>query len=355
MPSATPASPWWENALISDPIHVLALLLGILATVFALQRTRFRVVYRVIPILVFCYFVPTILSNTGVIPSSAPSESAPSYPLYAFIMDWLLPSSLLLLVLAVDVRAILRLGKPALVLFLTAAVSVTVGGPLAYLGLGWLVDDVHASQVWRGLAALCGSWIGGGANFAAIGRSVEMSSEMFGVIVVIDVAISNLWLMVLLFFADRHRAMDASIGADSSAVDDVQARAEAFASDIAAPTDLPALLSIAALSFGGTALASVGAEALVDVVPKNDILSAFAWKIMLVTALGLGVVVHAAAAAGGQGSEQGRSDVPVPARRVDRREGRFPRHRRPAKPAADRDLRAVDGDARDRDARPYVG
>ncbi len=285
-PPQTPA-PWWSESLVAEPVPVLAVLLGLLGLVFLLAKTRLAVVYRFVPILVFCYFLPTALSNTGVIPGAPPAAGLPGYPLYAFIMDWLLPASLLLLILAIDVPAILRLGRHALLLFATAAISVTVGGPLAYLLLGWLIAPEHADAAWRGLAALSGSWIGGGANFAAIGRNFAISDAMFGVIVVVDVAVANAWMVALLFFAARNKTMDARIGADRSAVDDVQRRAEEYEAQIAAPTDLPALLTIAALGIGGAVLASVGADLLFAVVPENDILGRFAWKIVLVTLLGL--------------------------------------------------------------------
>lgn len=289
MPTALQATPdpWWSSALLSHPVHVLAVLLGVLALIFATNHTPFRAVYKFVPILVFCYFVPTALSNTGVIPSAPPQKGMEGFPLYDFVMDWLLPASLLLLILAVDVKAILGLGRNALLLFLTAVVSIVLGGPLALLALGWMFDGEQASAAWRGLAALSGSWIGGGANFAAIGKSVEVSDAMLGVIVVVDVAIANVWMIFLLYFADRHRSMDAKIGADTRSVDEVREKAESYHAQIAAPTDLPALLAILAIGFVGTAIASEAAKALTAVIPENDILREFTWKIILVTLFGL--------------------------------------------------------------------
>ncbi len=298
------STPWWEDAAIHEPVHVLALLFAVLATVFAVQKTRFGAVFKIVPILVFCYFVPTLLSNTGIIPSAPPAKGQPGFPLYGFIMDWLLPASLLLLILAVDVKAILGLGRPALVMFLTAVASIVVGGPLAVLALGWMFDAEQADAAWRGLAALSGSWIGGGANFAAIGESVQVSAETLGVIVVVDVAIANVWMIALLYFADRHEPMDRAIGADVRAVDEVRRKAEAYHADVAAPTDLPALLAMAAVAFGGTVLASELGAFLTGALPKNDILGAFAWKIILVTTLGLGLSFTPLRALEGKGASR---------------------------------------------------
>ncbi len=79
MPHA--ADPWWSTSLVSHPVHVAALLLAVLALIFAANRTKLRAVYKVVPILVFCYFVPTALSNSGVIPSVPPTEDLPTFPL----------------------------------------------------------------------------------------------------------------------------------------------------------------------------------------------------------------------------------------------------------------------------------
>ena len=108
--------------LISSPLGVLATLLFVLAGLFMLQRhpagARF---FSVVPLLVFCYFVPTLLSNTGVIPLE--SET------YTFIRRIVLPASLLLLVLATDIPAVISLGRDAVVLFLAGTASIALGGP----------------------------------------------------------------------------------------------------------------------------------------------------------------------------------------------------------------------------------
>ena len=169
--------------MISSPQGVLATLLFILAALHALNRHPVAArVFNVIPLIAFCYFVPTVLSNTGILPME--SET------YTFIRRILLPASLLLLVLSTDIPAVISLGRDAVVLFLAGAVSIAVGGPLAFLALGWMFPTEALDQAWRGLAALTGSWIGGGANFVAIGESVGADAATLGTMVVVDVAMA---------------------------------------------------------------------------------------------------------------------------------------------------------------------
>lgn len=268
--------------LITGPVHVLAVLLAVLALLFVASRTRLgKRVFGVVPLLLFCYFVPTTLSNTGVIPSES------GFPLYGFVMQWLLPSSLLLLVMAVDIPAILRLGRSVLILFATAIVSIVLAGPLALLLLGWLFEPESLEQAWRGLAALSGSWIGGGANMLSIKESVQAGDDVFAAIVVVDVAVAEAWTAVLFVFAAREQRMDAAIGADRRSLDHLVERAQTYQKKVNRPTDLASLLAIFALAFGATVLAHEASLWLEANVAKNDVLRAFTWKVLLITAAGI--------------------------------------------------------------------
>ena len=259
---------------------VLAVLVAVLAGLFSLNTTAAGTrVFKVVPLLVFAYFVPTALSNTGIIPVAS------DFTLYAFVKTWLLPASLVLLVLSVDVPAILGLGRSAVALFLAATISIVIGGPLALWILGGLIPAEMGDQAWKGLAALCGSWIGGGANFTAIGESVGATDSTLSLMVVIDVAVANVWMAFLLGFAGREKAMDEKLGADRTAIDRVRKKIEAFQAEVSRPTNLPDLLSMLALAFGATALS----RWLAPQLPQSDIVSEFTWVIILVTTIAMGL------------------------------------------------------------------
>ncbi len=275
-----------SEALIEDPVPLAAFLLVILALLFAADRHPVvGRVFKVVPLLVFAYFVPALFSNTGVIPTQS--------PLYDFVKQWLLPASLLLLTLSVDIPGILRLGPKVLVLFLTATASIVVGGPLAFLAVGLVAPEAVGAlgeEGWKGLAALSGSWIGGGANFVAIGESVGVQDATLGLMVVVDVAIANVWTGVLLWFAGRARRMDERIAADDRAIEELRHKVESYRAQVARPTNLADLLAILAIGIGGTALAAAitrpeGAwPGLPDIDP---VVTGFTWIVILVTAFGV--------------------------------------------------------------------
>jgi uncharacterized membrane protein len=263
--------------MIQSPIAVLSALLFVLASLFAFARHPYGVrLFRIVPLLVFCYFVPALLSNVGIIP--AESE------VYTFIRRVLLPASLVLLVLSTDIPAVLSLGRDAVLLFLAGTASIAAGGPLAFLALGWMFPTAALDQAWRGLAALCGSWIGGGANFVAVGESAGALPATMSLMVVVDVAVANVWMAVLLWFAGRERRMDEAIGADRRRIEDVRARVERYQAEVARPANLADLLLIVAIGIGTTGIVTWVAGYLPDI---GTIVNGFTWVVCLVTAVGV--------------------------------------------------------------------
>jgi len=263
--------------LIQSPMAVLAVLLAVLALLFFAERHPVvGRVFKVLPILVLVYFVPTLLSNTGIIPTKS--------DLYGFVSAYLLPTSLVLQVLSMDLPAISRLGRSAVVLFLAGTAGIILGGPIAYLLLGWLVPAGLGDQAWKGLAALSGSWIGGSANFVAIGQSIGTREDVLSMMVVVDVGVSNMWTAVLLYFAGRELAMDTRMGADRSAIDVVRGQMERFQASVLRPASLTDLVWILTLGFGTTVVCTALAKALPDI---GTIITGFTWVVLLVTTVGV--------------------------------------------------------------------
>lgn len=268
-----------STPLIASDLGIIAVLLTVLALLFlADTRPAGRALFTRIPLLVFAYFLPAVLSNVGIIPLDA--------PVYTFVKKVLLPASLVLLVIAVDVPAIFRLGRDAVVLLLAGTAGIVLGGPLAWLLCGWMVPPELGDQAWKGLAALSGSWIGGGANFVAIGESVGATPETMSLMVVVDVAVANVWMAILLGFAGREEEMDAAIAADRTRIDTLRERIEEYRSLVMRPTALADLLAMMALALGITWIATEASHVL---PPLGDLFSPFTWVVIVATTLALGL------------------------------------------------------------------
>jgi uncharacterized membrane protein len=257
--------------LINDPAGVLAALLAILAAIFWFGETGpGRRLFGVVPRLVFCYFIPTTLTTLGILPESS--------PLYDWIKTFLLPASLVLLILALDVPGILRLGPRAVIMLLAGTTGVVVGAPIAL----WLFSSLVPPDTWQGMTALSGSWIGGGANMVALAQIAGTSESMFGMMVIVDVAVANIWMGVLLYMAGQADRIDRWTGADTSAIEDLKRRVTEFQEKTTRVPQLQDLIMIVAIGFGGMWVATLAAQPLEQWAP---FFSATVWKMVVVTAL----------------------------------------------------------------------
>ncbi|MHC4380611.1 MAG: DUF819 family protein, partial [Planctomycetota bacterium] len=165
-------------------------------------------------------------------------------------------------------------------------------GPVALFLCQGFLPEGSLDQAWRGLSALAGSWIGGGANMIALQEHAEAGSDVMGAIIVVDVFVANVWMAVLLWFAGREKTADEGIGADRSSLDAVQEKVEAYEATISRPTDLGSLLMICALGIGGSVLAralggSIDDWVQVELPTLGKYIKGFTWIVLLVSFFGL--------------------------------------------------------------------
>ena len=95
-----------ETPLITNDAVVLGILLGILALVFITASSKlpfWKKFYTIVPSLLLCYFLPSVLNSLGVI-------SGDESNLYFVASRYLLPSALVLLTLSTDLKGMFRLG-----------------------------------------------------------------------------------------------------------------------------------------------------------------------------------------------------------------------------------------------------
>lgn len=276
--------------LITSDVGVLGILLAILAFLFWFNGTKpGGKIFSIVPMLVFCYFVPTTLTTLGVLPDAS--------PVYSWIKTYLLPASLVLLILALDLPGIVKLGPKAIIMLLAGTAGVVIGGPVALFIVQAVMPESMAlpEDTWRGLTALSGSWIGGGANFVALGQIAEATDSMIALMVIVDVAIANIWMGVLLFMAGKDKQIDKMTGANTAAIEELKQRVSAFQEKTARIPTLADFLVMLSIAFVGTWLAMRGGEWLEPVVSFSTdaagktvpLFGAVVWKFILVTSIAL--------------------------------------------------------------------
>lgn len=282
--------------LVTNDAVVLGLLALILGFVFWTEQSEhpfWKKFYGWVPGLLLCYFLPSLLNSFGVVDASTSN-------LYFVSSRYLLPATLILLTLSVDLPAIMRLGWKALAMFLTGTVGIVIGGPIALMIVGAVSPETVGGggpdAVWRGLTTVAGSWIGGGANQTAMKEVFEVSDELFSQMVTVDVVWANLWMAILLFLAGRATAIDRRTGADTSAIEALKARVEAFHEEHQRPLNLPDLMFIIAIGFGFTGLAHALGGGIAGWIAESapglerlSLTSTFFWIVVIATTVGVGL------------------------------------------------------------------
>lgn len=280
--------------LITNDATVLGLLSLILGFVFYSSNSQhpiWRKFYQYVPALLMCYLLPSLLNTFGIV--SAEMSKVDDVAKY-----YLLPACLVLLTLSIDIKAIAALGNKAIIMFFTGTVGVVIGGPIALLAISaiWpeLLGVTGPDAVWRGMAALAGSWIGGGANMLAMKEIYGADGKIFTIMVTVDIVVANLWMACLLYFAANHKRIDAKSGADTSGIDKLIDRVDAFERKHARRPELKDFIFILAIAFGAAGFAHLAADFLVPYFQTNfpelnkfSLHSKLFWIIVLVTTVGL--------------------------------------------------------------------
>ena len=282
------------HALITNDAIVLGLLMAILMIIFktsSSSRPIFVKFYKYVPALLLCYFVPSIFNSMGVI-------NGEESQLYFMASRYLLPASLALLTISVDLGEIRKLGFKAVIMFFAGTVGIIIGGPIAILLTSIIAPDVVGGvgpeAVWRGMTTIAGSWIGGGANQAAMYEMFKPSNDLYSTSIAVDVIVANIWMAFLLYGAARSSRLDKFFKADASAIDHVKERVEAYRAKIAKIPTLSDTISVLAVGFVAMAIGHIAAGLIAPYLETNypilidySLTNRFFWLVIVATLVGL--------------------------------------------------------------------
>lgn len=328
--------------LFTNDAVVLGLLMAVLAFIFhtsSLDSPGWKKFYTYVPSLLLCYFIPALLNwplgliaphwyEAGVydfaqsvgltltqdmnyneitslfeengIDKSLYKGFQGHSQLYFVASRYLLPASLLLLCLGIDLKGLINLGPKALIMFGAATVGIIIGGPIALLVASKLMPGVIGAdpdELWRGLSTIAGSWIGGGANQAAMKEIYEVGDNLFGIMIVIDVIVANIWMAFLLYGAKISDKIDKKIGADNSAITALKNTLSDYRASVLRIPTTNDLFYILAIAFGGVGLSHLLSNILVPFFTQykatlismklTSLMSGFFWLVVFATTIGV--------------------------------------------------------------------
>jgi len=170
--------------MITEPLTIFLVLA---AVVFVAVQLENRVpLFRALGSALTGILLGMVLSNTGILPGESPT--------YSFLMGDGVYFGIALILLSVDLRSVLQAGPGMLVAFGIGALGTAVG---AITG-GFLLAGLVGPETWKLSGQFTGTYTGGGANFAALGRAFDTSPDLFSAATAADVIITAIWMMVCL-------------------------------------------------------------------------------------------------------------------------------------------------------------
>ena len=283
-----------NEALIQNDAVIFGILFLMLGAVFYTSNSKFwfwKKFYSWIPSVLICYFLPSLLYSFGIID---PSKSN----LYFMASRYLLPTSLVLLTISVDVKELIKLGPKSIIMFFTGTAGIIIGGPLGLLLISYVAPEVinapPTEEIWRGMSTIAGSWIGGSANQAAMKEVFEVGGELFSKMVVVDIIMGNLWLALLMLGIGQNKKINKLLNADDRAIENLKNRITGFQKRSLKTASLSDIVKILAVGFGCMGLSHFLSDLVAPQLSTNfpelqnySLTSGFFWIVVLAATLGL--------------------------------------------------------------------
>ncbi len=259
--------------MLSSPFAILAALASLVAVVFQLaERPTLEPLFRRLPPVFWVYALPMLATSAGLLPATS--------PLYGALSRFLLPASLALILLSSDLRAVARLGPRALAAMAAAAVGIASGSLVSFLLFGRALGE----GAWKVYAALTGTWIGGSANLVAVATALGIPADAQGIAILIDTVVAYSWMAFLIYLSGRQAALDRRLRADRAEVAAIGARVAGRLEHDRRPTSTADATLLVGLAL---ALAAFAMEIGRRLPQVGEVLSPFAWGILILTSVGL--------------------------------------------------------------------
>lgn len=122
------------------------------------------------------------LSNAGLVAAKS--------PVYAFIAGPLTSLAIVWLLLAVDLRDLRRAGPRMLAAFGLGVLGTVLGALAATVAF----RSSFGADAWKLAGTLTGTYSGGGLNFVAVGRAVELPESLFAAATAADNVLTAVWI-----------------------------------------------------------------------------------------------------------------------------------------------------------------
>lgn len=264
--------------MINDGFLYIAVLITIAALLVnapkILTTAGWQSFFKFVPPVVLIYLIMMVCCTFRLWDLSATSQ------VYGELKNPLLYTMIFLMLLRCDLRKIIKLGPKMLIGFFAATFSIGLGFVVTYA----IMHNLLGEGAWKSLAALCGSWMGGGGNMLAIQAALDVDEGAMAYALVIDSFVAVIHVMFLLWVIGFAKKFNSWTKSDTRAIDEVGRSLEEEANIKSGQITFHNIILLLGMGFLVASLCeAVGVYA-------NSVLTFFdktTWTVLIITLLGV--------------------------------------------------------------------
>ncbi len=230
--------------------------------------------FKFVPPVVLIYLVMMLCCTFKLWDLSYTSE------IYGQLKNPLLYTMIFLMLLRCDLRKIIKLGPKMLIGFFAATFSIGLGFVITYA----IMHDLLGEGAWKSLAALCGSWMGGGGNMLAIQAALDVDEGAMAYALVVDSFAAVIHVMFLLWVIGFSNKFNKWTKSDTRLIDEVGRSLEEEAKIKSGKINFHNILFLLGLGFLVASLCQglgVYANSIIPIFDKTT------WTVLVITLLGV--------------------------------------------------------------------
>ena len=167
--------------MIDSPLALLAFMFLVVALARTLEK-HFKVIEKISSAVV-CTLLGITLANIGVIPHNS--------VIHQGVYELAVPYAIVLVILSSRLADLKKAGSRLIICYGLAALGSFAGAFVASL----LFNSVLGEETWKLGGTFAGAFVGGGMNFAAVARGLEMTPNLFAAAFVADNLSTVPWLL----------------------------------------------------------------------------------------------------------------------------------------------------------------
>ncbi len=265
--------------LITSGFMYVAFLVFFAGLLVWCQKATGWKIFDFVPPIVMVYLFNMLFCTIGLWDMKATA------PAYSALKNNLLYAMIFVMLLRCDIRKMVKIGPRMLAIFFSCAFTIMAGFIVAYV----IFRSQIGPESWRAMGALCGSWVGGSANMAALQGALEVSEGDYACALIVDTIYYSVWIALLLLAVPLESAWNKFCGARTASFEEAE-NAQKAAEEGTAKVNGGTLTVLLGLSLMASAVSQYAGAAVAGAMPAGalkDIFNESTCTMLIVTALGL--------------------------------------------------------------------